>query len=110
MFKKIVEFLKNLISKFLKKKAHAVIKNEIASFKIVLPKPLFKGLQQLEEITITRAHSSKIQQIASKFIDFKTIELQCFNNSHTSKEYLTATLTNIKKDGGKYSLTIKIKQ
>lgn len=110
MFKKIIEFLKNLISKFLKKKAHAVIENETVSFKMVLPKPIFKGLQQLEEITITRAHSSKIQQIASKFIDFKTIELQCFNNSHTSKEYLIAILTNIKKDNDRYSLTIKIKK
>lgn len=110
MFKKIIEFIKNLISKFLKKKAHATIQNEIATFKIVLPKALFKGLQQLEEITVTKSHSNNIQQIASKFIDFKTVELQCFNGSQSSKEMLVATLTNIKKENGKYSLTIKIKQ
>ena len=50
MFKKIVEFLKNLISKFLKKKAHAVIKNEIASFQIVIPKPLLKGYSNLRKL------------------------------------------------------------
>ena len=52
MFKKIIELLKILISKFLKKKAHAVIKNEIASFKIVLPKPLLKGYSNLKKLLL----------------------------------------------------------
>ena len=112
MLMKIWNFLKCLLSKFFTKPKSNESKEQekTVEFSIVLPKLLFNSLSKLDELTITRSKSSNMQQIAKRFIDFKTVRLKCYLSSNSSSTYLFAVLKNIKKENGKYQLTISLEK
>ena len=109
MLKKLLNWIKSLFSlKHSAKHAKSELPVETVSFSIVLPKSVYSSLEKLGELTVTKSSSVNVKNIAAAFADFKAVQLTCRKNSNSSKDYIITTLTCLKKEKGKFQLSIKV--
>lgn len=108
MLKKLLNWIKSLFSlQHCAKQVKGELPVETVSFSIVLPKSVYTSLEKLGETTVTKSSSVNVKNIAFAFADFKTVQLTCKKNSNSSKEYMITTLTCLKKEKGKFQLSLK---
>lgn len=109
MLNKLLNWIKSLFScRHTEKTAEPLVKIEAVKFSIVLTGQIYSSLEKLESLTVTRSRTNSIVEMAALFADFKTVKLKCCKGSPSSKEFMIATLTEVKKEKGRYILTLKI--
>ena len=109
MLNKLLNWIKTLFScRHAEKTAEPLVKVEAVQFSIVLTSQLYSSLEKLESLTVTRSRTNSIVEIAALFADFKTVKLKCCKGSPSSKKFMNTTLTEVKKEKGRYILTLKI--
>lgn len=109
MLKVFLNWLKSL---FAHKRSSQTAANKVSAealtFSLVLSNDLYTRLKKHETLVIERKCSKNVNLIAKAFADFKSIKLKCCKGAITSKDYMLADLTYLKKESGVIKLTVKL--